>query len=79
MKIEPYQVNVAQDVLDDLQDRLRRTRWPQSFPEQGWDYGTSTEYMRELVDYWIHQFDWRRQESHINQYDHFKAQYDDVG
>ena len=79
MKIEPYQLDVPQTVMDDLQDRLRRTRWPQSFPEQGWDYGTNTQYLQELVDYWIHQFDWRAQEAHINQYDHFKAQCDDVG
>ena len=79
MKIEPYQLNVPQDVLDDLQARLRRTRWPQSFPEQGWDYGTNTEYMRELVDYWMSDFDWRKQEAHINQYEHFKAQQDDIG
>ena len=50
VNIEPYRLSVSQDVLDDLQNRLRRTRWPQSFPGQGWDYGTSTEYMRELVE-----------------------------
>lgn len=79
ISISPYQLNVPQETLDDLHDRLQRTRWPQSFNEQGWDYGTNTQYMMELVDYWLNQFDWRKQEALINQYEHFKAQVDDVG
>ena len=73
LSIAPYQLHYPQSHLDDLHDRLGRTRWPQSFPEQGWDYGTNTEYMRELVHYWRDEFDWRKQEAHINQYEHFKA------
>lgn len=60
-------VHVPQAALDDLRRRLENTRWPQSFPAMGWEYGTNTEYMRELVDYWLHGFDWRAQEEQINQ------------
>ncbi len=71
--IEPYELSYPQSELDDVIDRLKRTRWPQSFIEQEWDYGTNSDYMRELVDYWINDFDWRNHEADINQYDHFKA------
>ena len=77
--ITPMKVQVPQTVLDDLRQRLERTRWPQSFPDMGWDYGTNTDYMKELVDYWLTRFDWRQQEARINQYPHYKAQVDDVG
>jgi len=77
--ISPMKVHVPDSLLDDLRQRLERTRWPQSFPEMGWDYGTNTEYMRELVDYWLHTFDWRAQEERINRYPHYKAQVDDIG
>ena len=77
--IQPFELAVPQSDLDDLKDRLRRTRWPQSFDEQGWDYGTNTAYMKELVDYWINEFDWRRQEAHINQYPQYKADVDGIG
>ena len=79
VQIEPMEVRVPQDVLDDLKQRLARTRWPRSFPEQSWDYGTNTDYLKELVDYWLNTFDWRKQEERINRYPHFKAQVDDVG
>ena len=77
--ITPMKVDVPQAVLDDLKQRIRNTRWPQSFPDMGWDYGTNTEYMKELADYWVNTFDWRKQEARINQYPHFKAQVGDVG
>ena len=71
ISIAPMKVQVPQAVLDDLRQRLEHTRWPQSFPDMGWDYGTNTEYMKELVDYWLNRFDWRKQEERINQYPHF--------
>ena len=77
--IEPYQLSASDELLADLKQRLQRTRWPQSFPEQGWDYGTNTEYMKSLVDYWINEFDWRKQEAEINQYPHYKADVDGLG
>ena len=77
--IAPYQLSASDELLADLKQRLQRTRWPQSFPEQGWDYGTNTEYMKSLVDYWINDFDWRKQEAEINQYPHYKADVDGLG
>lgn len=53
--IAPMKVDVPEAVLDDLRARLERNRWPQSFPEMGWDYGANTEqaeeYATELRDF----------------------------
>ena len=37
--IVPYRIDVPQADLDDLADRLGRTRWPDELPGAGWDYG----------------------------------------
>jgi len=79
MRIDPFSVQVPEEDLDDLRDRLRRTRWPRSFPQMGWDYGANTEYMKELVSYWLEGFDWRAREAEINRYPHFKADVDGIG
>jgi epoxide hydrolase len=63
---EPFRVHVADDVLDDLRDRLRRTRFPNAVEGAGWDQGTELGYLRELVRYWADEFDWRAQEARIN-------------
>ena len=41
-------VDVAEEVLDDLRDRLARTRWPDQLLGTGWSYGTELTYLREL-------------------------------
>jgi len=39
MTIQPFEINIERDVLDDLRDRLRGTRWPDEIDGAGWDYG----------------------------------------
>ena len=79
MSIQPFQVNVPQATLDDLRERLARTRWPDEVEGAGWDYGTNLQYMKELADYWQHTYDWRKQEAELNTFAHFKADIDGVG
>ena len=79
MELEPYVVDVAQASLDDLRERLARTRWPDEVEGAGWDYGASLAYMRELVGYWRTGFDWRAVERAMNTVPHFRAQVDGIG
>ncbi len=76
MKATPFTINIAQTVLDDLQERLARTRWPDQVAGSEWEYGTNLDYLKRLVDYWQHGFDWRAQEAKLNQFAHFKADID---
>ena len=46
---QPYRLDVHQDVLDDLLERLSRTRWPDEVPGAGWQYGSSLAFMRRLT------------------------------
>jgi pimeloyl-ACP methyl ester carboxylesterase len=70
----PYTISLSQTVLDDLQNRLNQTRWPDGIAGAGWSYGADPEYMKELVAYWTDNFDWRRQEESLNRFHHFLAE-----
>lgn len=63
-------------MLDDLQSRLSRTRWPDEIENDHWEYGASLSYMQELVEYWQTRFDWRAHESQLNSFAHYTAQID---
>jgi epoxide hydrolase len=76
MDAKPFKINVAQETLDDLRARLARTRWPDEI--EGWDYGTNAGYLKKLVDYWHHEYDWRKHEAGLNQFAHFKAEVNGV-
>jgi len=71
--IEPFQIGIEPDVIDDLRRRLEQFRCPPSDEERGWDDGVDLRYLGELVAYWIHRFDWRAQEAGLNRHRHFIA------
>jgi pimeloyl-ACP methyl ester carboxylesterase len=77
--IQPFHVAVSQEVLDDLRERLGRTRWPDEVAELGWAYGMPLAYLQDLVSYWHDSFDWRKQEQSINSFEHFRAVVQGVG
>jgi microsomal epoxide hydrolase len=66
--VAPFAVSVADSELDDLRARLAATRWPESVPGSGWDYGTDVDWLRALCAYWSDGFDWRAQEAVLNEW-----------
>ena len=74
--IRPFKINVPQPVLDDLRERLARTRYPDEIEDAGWDYGVNRAYMKDLMEYWRTKFDWRAQERRLNEFDQFKTNID---
>ncbi len=75
----PYMIDVDQEILRDLRERLGRTRWPDEVPDAGWDYGVSLAYLTDLVEYWRTDFDWRRQEARLNRLANFTMTVDGLG
>jgi pimeloyl-ACP methyl ester carboxylesterase len=66
-------------VIEDLRARLRATRWPDAPEEAGWSLGSDLAYLRELVDYWVDDFDWRAAEDTIGLLPHYRVRLDDLG
>ena len=79
MSVTPFTIHITPETLMDLQERLTRTRWTDEVAGAGWEYGTNLTYLKELVDYWQHHFDWRTQERALNAFSHFHAQVDGFG
>ncbi len=73
MSVQPFEVKIPQATLDDLRERLASTRSIPHDDATDWDAGTSPTYLRQLIDYWRLQFDWRAQEAHIHRFAHFRA------
>lgn len=75
-RITPFTVDIPQAELDDLQNRLGRTRFAQDLPGVGWSYGIPTAFLRELVTYWKDEYDWRAWEAKLNSYPQFNTEID---
>lgn len=74
--VEKFRVSIPQSELDDLNDRIKRVRWPNEIKNSNWKFGTSLTYLKELADYWVKEFDWRIIEKQINSFPNFIADID---
>ncbi len=74
--IDQFEIELEDAFLEDLRDRLRRTRFPDHIEGTGWEYGIPITYLRELVEYWCDTYDWRAQEAHLNSFSQFRTQID---
>ncbi|OKH72098.1 epoxide hydrolase [Mycobacterium sp. SWH-M3] len=75
-EIRPFRIAIPDADLDDLKQRLARTRWPEAECVDDWTQGIPLAYTRELADYWANSYDWRAREAALNRFDHFTTEID---
>jgi pimeloyl-ACP methyl ester carboxylesterase len=74
--IQPFHIAIPQSELDDLQERLSRTRWPDELPGVGWSRGVPRAYLQELAEYWRSGYDWRGWEARLNAFPQYVTEID---
>jgi pimeloyl-ACP methyl ester carboxylesterase len=75
--VRSFRIDVPQADLDDLDERLRRGRWPEEVPGVAdWSRGIPAASMKDLAEYWRTGFDWRAQEARLNAYPQFVTEID---
>jgi pimeloyl-ACP methyl ester carboxylesterase len=76
--INPFSVNVSDETIENIRARVAAYPWHEMPNDGGWEYGTNLDYMKEFCEYWVNEFDWRKQEVEINRFSHFKAPVDGI-
>ena len=76
VQLSAFRVNVPDAQLDDLRERLERTRWPDQVSDSGWEYGVPLEYLKDLAEYWRTGYQWRSHEARLNSFPQFTTQID---
>ena len=74
----PFSIEIPNEQIEDLHTRIRNTRWPESECVDDWSQGIPLTYVREIADYWVNQYDWRKSEQYLNTFDHFQTNIDDL-
>ena len=64
--IQPFPIHIPQADLDDLADRLARTRWPDAGTVQDGSQGPQSDRIRALAQRWQDDYDWRATEKLLN-------------
>ena len=74
--VRPFTIAVDQADLDDLADRLARTRLPRPAPGDDWEYGTPERTTCATRSSSGARFDWRAHEARMNAVPHYLTEID---
>jgi epoxide hydrolase len=74
--MKKFTIEISNNEIDYLNQRLSNTRWPDETINEGWNKGVPTDYLKKLVAYWRSGFDWKKQEALLNQYPQFITEID---
>ncbi|WP_018860023.1 epoxide hydrolase family protein [Rhizobium sp. 42MFCr.1] len=74
--IRPFRVNVQQADLDDLRYRLAHTRLPEKETVSDFSQGVPLKTIKQVLQHWQKDYDWRKVEARINSYPNFITQID---
>ena len=76
---KPFEIHFNESVVEDLKDRLSQTRWPNEIENTKWEAGANLAYLKELCDYWQHNYDWKKNETYLNSFQHYRSDIDGTG
>ncbi len=62
----PFQIHIADSAIEQLQQKLAATVFPNELDGAGWDYGAPLADITRLVARWRSGYDWRKQEALMN-------------
>ena len=75
---QPFSIAIPDETLKLIRLRVHDFPWHEMPVDGGWQYGTNLDYMKELCDYWLKQYDWRKHEAQINRFSQFIAPIDGI-
>jgi epoxide hydrolase len=75
-EVAPFRIAIPDADLNDLRQRLARTRWPERECVDDWNQGIPLDYTRDLAAYWADGYDWRAREAALNRFDQFTTDID---
>ena len=75
--IKPFKVNISDQVLEAIYAKVKKYQWHEMPDHGGWEYGTNLGYMKEISNYWVSDFDWKKHEAQINNFSNFTTEVDE--
>jgi len=79
--VRPFTVAVPDQDLSEWRQLLELSKLgPKTYENQqtAEDFGVTYKWLSETKDYWLHKYDWRTQEKHINSFPNYKMQVADI-
>jgi len=76
--VRPFKVNISEKIIQDIYKKVKNYPWDDMVSMDGWKHGTNLSYIKEISNYWVEDFSWRKQEASINRFPNFKTKIEDA-
>lgn len=76
--IKPFKVKIPDEIIQNINSKVKNYSWHEMPDDGGWDYGTNLDYMKEFSKYWLENYNWRETEKKINRFKNFKCNIDNI-
>jgi len=76
--IKTFKIDIPDKELHDIYDKIKKYPWHEMPEDGGWEYGTNLSYMKEISNYWVKDFNWKRHEEKINKFSNFTTEVDNI-
>jgi len=76
--IKPFKIKILDEDLEKIYNKVKQYPWHEMPDDGGWEYGTNLDYLKEISNYWINNFNWRKHEADINKFSNFTTKVDNI-
>jgi len=73
-----FKLNVSDNILKEINLKVKNYPWHEMPDDGGWEYGTNLDYMKEISDYWVNKFNWKKHETEINKFSNYTTDVDGI-
>ena len=74
--VRPFNINISDEALADLRNRIEATRFPEKETVGDFSQGVQLAFIQALAKYWATDYDWRKCEATLNSLPNFITEID---
>ena len=78
MMIEKFTINIEEQKIFIICKKVKEYNWDAIVNLNDWEHGTNKSYLKNLCNYWVDKYDWRKYEKVLNSFSNFKTKVEDV-
>lgn len=75
-EIRPFKIDIPTADIENLQTRLRQTRWPEAETVDDWSQGVPLSYQQAFCRYWADDYRWYDTQERLNRFPQYKTEID---
>ena len=56
MMIKPFKIDIPDKEIQEIYNKVKNYPWDEMQDDGSWEYGTNTNYLKEISNYWVKYF-----------------------